>query len=61
MGARDLTRREREVAALAATGLSSSEIAARLVLSIRTIDNHLNHVYRKLGVTSRTELSEIIL
>jgi DNA-binding CsgD family transcriptional regulator len=60
-GAVDLTRREREVAALAATGLSSAEIAARLVLSIRTIDNHLNHVYRKLGVTSRKELSEIVL
>jgi DNA-binding CsgD family transcriptional regulator len=51
-----LTRRELEVAALAAQGWSSEEIAQRLVLSVRTIDNHLGHVYQKLGVTSRGEL-----
>ena len=55
-----LTRREREVAALAAAGSSSREIAARLVLSVRTVDNHLQNVYGKLGVTSRDELARIL-
>jgi DNA-binding CsgD family transcriptional regulator len=51
-----LTAREREVALLAAGGTSSREIADRLVLSVRTVDNHLQNAYRKLGVTSRQEL-----
>jgi DNA-binding NarL/FixJ family response regulator len=55
-----LTRREREVAGLAAAGASSREIAARLVLSVRTVDNHLQNVYSKLGVTSREELAEVL-
>lgn len=52
-----LTARERDVAALAAAGVSSRAIAERLVLSVRTVDNHLERVYRKLGVRSRGELS----
>ncbi|MFD9624137.1 LuxR C-terminal-related transcriptional regulator [Streptomyces virginiae] len=52
-----LTRREIEVALLAAAGNSSKEIAAALTLSIRTIDNHLLSIYNKLGVKSRSELS----
>jgi DNA-binding CsgD family transcriptional regulator len=55
-----LTRREREVAALAATGASSREIAAKLVLSVRTVDNHLQNVYSKLGVSSRDELVAVL-
>jgi DNA-binding CsgD family transcriptional regulator len=55
-----LTRRELEIAGLAAAGASSREIAARLVLSVRTVDNHLQNVYSKLGVTSREELAEIL-
>jgi len=55
-----LTRREREVAGLAAAGASSREIAARLVLSVRTVDNHLQNAYSKLGVTSRDELAQIL-
>jgi DNA-binding NarL/FixJ family response regulator len=51
-----LTRREREVATLAAAGLSSRSIAERLVLSKRTVDNHLSQVFAKLGLHSRTEL-----
>jgi DNA-binding CsgD family transcriptional regulator/tetratricopeptide (TPR) repeat protein len=51
-----LTSREREVALLAARSMTSKEIAARLVLSIRTVDNHLQACYAKLGITSRTEL-----
>jgi len=54
-----LTKREREVVTLAAQGLSSKEIADRLVLSIRTVDNHLHHSYSKLGIASREELIQI--
>ncbi|ETK32801.1 hypothetical protein MPTA5024_27800 [Microbispora sp. ATCC PTA-5024] len=51
-----LTARERDIALLAARGLSDKEIAERLVLSMRTVGNHLHHVYKKLGVTSRRDL-----
>jgi DNA-binding CsgD family transcriptional regulator/tetratricopeptide (TPR) repeat protein len=53
-----LSRRERDVALLAAEGLSSREIAERLFVSPRTIDNHLQSVYLKLGITGRGELAE---
>jgi DNA-binding CsgD family transcriptional regulator len=52
-----LTDREREIAALAADGRPSREIAARLYLSVRTVDNHLGRIYDKLGVSSRAELA----
>src|SRR5215471_3652337 len=55
-----LTRREREVAGMAAAGASSREIAAKLVLSVRTVDNHLQNAYSKLGVTSREELARVL-
>jgi DNA-binding CsgD family transcriptional regulator len=55
-----LTRREREVAGLAANGASSREIGAKLFLSVRTVDNHLQNVYSKLGVTSRDELARAL-
>jgi DNA-binding CsgD family transcriptional regulator len=58
--ARELTPREREVAQLAAAGLSSREIADRLVVSVRTVDNHLQRVYLKLGVSRRQDLSRAL-
>ena len=51
-----LTEREREVAFMASSGMTSREIADHLVVSRRTVSNHLQHVYDKLGVRSRTEL-----
>jgi DNA-binding CsgD family transcriptional regulator len=54
-----LTAREREIAGLAADGLSSREIAERLVVSVRTVDSHLSQVYAKLGVSSRGELAAL--
>jgi DNA-binding CsgD family transcriptional regulator len=54
-----LTRREDEVARLAAQGLTSKDIAERLFLSVRTVDNHLQRAYTKLGVSSRRELALI--
>jgi ATP/maltotriose-dependent transcriptional regulator MalT len=55
-----LTRREREIALLAADGGSSKEIADRLFLSVRTVDNHLQNVYSKLGITQRAALREAL-
>jgi ATP/maltotriose-dependent transcriptional regulator MalT len=52
-----LTARERDIAVLAAQGDSSKEIAERLFLSVRTVDNHLQNVYSKLGVSGRRQLS----
>ncbi|MFJ9113663.1 LuxR C-terminal-related transcriptional regulator [Streptomyces sp. NPDC102283] len=51
-----LTPREREVAALAATGMSNRDIALRLVVSVRTVENHLHRIYHKLGITERQAL-----
>lgn len=51
-----LTDREREIAFLAATGLTSREIGEQLFVSARTVSNHLQHVYDKLGVRGRAEL-----
>ena len=58
--AADLTPREREIALLAAAGSSSREIADRLVLSVRTVDNHLQNAYRKLGVRRRADLPRVL-
>jgi len=51
-----LTIRERQVVRLVADGLANKTIAKRLEVSARTIEGHLNHVFAKLGVSSRTEL-----
>lgn len=55
-----LTRREHEVAMLAADGLTSPQIADRLVVSVRTVDNHLASIYRKLDVAGREELPDAL-
>jgi DNA-binding CsgD family transcriptional regulator len=52
-----LTPRERDVCVLAAHGLASKEIAERLGVSVRTVDNLLQRSYVKLGVTGRSELA----
>jgi ATP/maltotriose-dependent transcriptional regulator MalT len=59
--ARDaLTAQERQIARLAAQGLSNREIAQRLFLSPRTIGSHLYRVYPKLGVSSRAQLRDVL-
>jgi DNA-binding CsgD family transcriptional regulator len=56
--ARDpLTAREREVAALVAQGRSNREIAAELVLSERTAENHVQHILTKLGFANRSQIA----
>jgi DNA-binding CsgD family transcriptional regulator len=52
-----LTRREREIARLAAQGLSSPDIARRLVVSVRTVEGHLYRLFAKLGVSRREDLA----
>jgi len=59
--ARQLTRREKEIAALVAAGLGNREIAARLFLSKRTVDSHMEHIFTKLGFSSRTQLASWVL
>lgn len=55
-----LSPREREVANLAVDGLATKAIATRLSVSVRTVENHLQRVYEKLGVSSRLELAEAL-
>ncbi len=55
-GARVLTPSERRVAELAAEGLSNRQIAQSLFLTVKTVEGHLTHAYRKLDVQSRAEL-----
>ena len=52
-----LSRREQEVAQLLAGGLSNREIAARLFVSERTVDNHVHHILDKLGFDSRVQVA----
>jgi DNA-binding CsgD family transcriptional regulator len=59
-GGATLSDREQEISALAATGLSNREIALQLVLSVRTVETHLQRIYQKLGVRSRVELAEAL-
>jgi predicted ATPase/DNA-binding CsgD family transcriptional regulator len=59
--AKQLTRREKEIAALVAAGLGNREIAARLFLSKRTVDSHMEHIFTKLGFSSRTQLASWVL
>ena len=56
-GWESLTPMETEVSRLVAEGLSNPEIGARLYVSRRTVETHLSHVFRKLGLTSRTRLA----
>ncbi|MFE9687067.1 AAA family ATPase [Streptomyces sp. NPDC006285] len=53
-----LTEQEVRIARLVATGATSKEVAARLLLSPRTIDAHLRNIFRKCGITSRRQLKD---
>jgi DNA-binding CsgD family transcriptional regulator len=55
-GGSALTRREREVARLAAQGHAARDIAEHLSITERTVEGHLSNIYAKLGVSSKLEL-----
>jgi two-component system response regulator NreC len=52
----DLSKREVEVLSELAAGLTNAEIATKLFLSVRTVENHRAHIFQKLGASSRAEL-----
>jgi DNA-binding CsgD family transcriptional regulator len=56
----DLSRREREIARLTVKGMRRREIADHLVISPRTVDSHLQRIYRKLGVHDRDGLAQAL-
>jgi DNA-binding CsgD family transcriptional regulator len=56
-----LTASERRVAQLAADGMSNKEIAQTLFVTIKTVEVHLSHAYRKLEISSRAQLHKALL
>ena len=56
-GAEELTEREQAIAELVVEGMSNKQVAARLFISEKTVENHLSKVYAKVGVRSRVELT----
>ena len=56
-----LTETEHTVAELVAEGLSNQQVAGRMFLSRHTVDFHLRHIFRKLGIDSRVVLTRIAL
>lgn len=56
-----LTRREQDVLTLVCHGLGNKEIAQRLFLSVRTVENHLASIYAKLDVRTRTEAAVLAM
>jgi DNA-binding CsgD family transcriptional regulator len=59
-GVASLTPSEQQVSRLAADGLTTPQIAARLYISRNTVETHLRHVYQKLGLSGRAELREAL-
>ncbi|MBO0819309.1 MAG: helix-turn-helix transcriptional regulator, partial [Nocardiopsaceae bacterium] len=51
---------ERQVATLAAEGLSNRQIAQRLFITRATVETHLRHAFHKLGISSRTQLPAVL-
>ncbi|MFE3759338.1 protein kinase [Nocardia tengchongensis] len=60
-GATTLTKRERQVADLVAEGLTNKQIATQLVIALRTVDAHVEHILAKLGFNSRAQIAAWIV
>jgi DNA-binding CsgD family transcriptional regulator len=54
------TPSERRIADLAAAGASNTEIAQALFLTVKTVESHLTHAYRKLDIGRRSQLAEAL-
>ena len=50
-----LTKQEQNISALVAQGWRTTKIAQELYISPRTVESHLNHIFDKLGISSKTE------
>jgi DNA-binding NarL/FixJ family response regulator len=61
VSSREMTRRELEVLRLLTEGQSDAQIARRLVISVRTVNNHVAAIYGKLGVSSRAAATRVAL
>jgi DNA-binding CsgD family transcriptional regulator len=59
-GAESLTASERRIAKMATDGASNREIAQALFLTVKTVESHLTHTYRKLDIAGRSELGEAL-
>jgi DNA-binding CsgD family transcriptional regulator len=59
-GADALTPSERRIAELAAAGMSNAEVAQELFLTVKTVEMHLTHTYRKLDIRGRSELAQAL-
>ncbi|MBA8929741.1 DNA-binding CsgD family transcriptional regulator [Kutzneria viridogrisea] len=55
-----LSPREQDVAELVCSGLTNQQIAEKLVLSVRTVETHLTHIFAKLGVTNRAGVAGVL-
>ena len=52
-----LSPREQEIALLIARGASNNEISESLVVSVKTVETHIQHIFRKLNVKRRAEIA----
>ncbi|MFD0327239.1 helix-turn-helix transcriptional regulator [Streptacidiphilus monticola] len=59
-GAAALTPQQLQISRLAATGLTNRQIGERLFLSARTVGFHLHQAFPKLGITSRSQLRDVL-
>src|SRR5437660_5241562 len=55
-----LTKSERTLSALVAKGMTNRQVAERLFISRHTVDAHLRHIFRKLGINSRVGLARLV-
>jgi DNA-binding CsgD family transcriptional regulator len=55
-----LTKAERTLAALVAKGMTNRQVGERLFISRHTVDAHLRHIFRKLGINSRVGLAHLV-
>ena len=59
-GTGGLSETERRIADLATAGRSNKQIAAELHVTVRTVESNLTRIYRKLGVASRGQLTQLV-